>query len=317
VSVSVTRGVSDQSSCARGLYDRVRWAKAVATVTSSFAAACTVVAPLSGLTGKSALEDDASVDGPNAADAGAPREEDAAEQSDGVDGGNGSDGENVDAQSAPCAYPGALLCDGFEEGLDAATWQTQSVNATVSIDTAQHHEGRRSLRVASSSIDFDAGVRVQGDIQHAMPLPSPVYIRAFVMFSSGKPQSSLAFIQAVQPAPPGGGIELSVFPTGDYGTTDWAAMPNFNVSDGPPVTAGAWNCVEWEVETPDDGGSVGGMNAWLNGAPMQNLDLTALTLPELGAIDFGVSFYDVSNLPSYDAWFDDIVVAVDRVGCGP
>jgi hypothetical protein len=309
----------------------------VLTIVSS-AAACTLSLPLDGLTGGGGdggatndvaadmtvkdAGDAGNGDGPSAegpAGDASPDAVDGGTAVDANDGGPAGDVVQPDVVTGPvsCADAGVLLCEDFENGLDTTKWpSSDSVHATAVIDGTQHHRGAYALHANMPGLSTGGGaVNVQGDINHLAPLPSPVFIRAFVMFSSALPQSVESFLVAQSTQSPYYGLQIELWPqNGNYGVTDWTSSPVLNVSNGPPATAATWNCLEWELDPPASGTTTTNADFWLDGGEVSSLHLN-VAMTNLGQLTFGMGFYQVTTLPAYDMWIDDIYVDTSRVGC--
>ncbi|HTQ44050.1 MAG TPA: hypothetical protein VMI75_14930 [Polyangiaceae bacterium] len=311
----------------------------LALVTS--AAACILTQPLNGLTGGGAGGDDAASDvgsdttakdagdgggggdGPSAEGPAADAPPDVADGGgpgmDASDGGTASDVVQPDVVTGPvsCADAGVVLCEDFENGLDSTKWPTtDNTNATVGIDGTEHHRGANALHVHAPALSSGSAVNVAGSINHIAPLPSPVFVRAFYMFSSAQPQEVESFVAVVQGESPYYGMQLDLWQTtGDFALTDWTVSPSLNVTNGPASTASTWTCVEWELVPPSSGTSMTTMDLWVNDNEAANLHLTNVTMSDLGELEFGIGFEAVTTLPAYDMWIDDIYVDTSRVGC--
>jgi hypothetical protein len=309
----------------------------VPTIVSS-AAACTLALPLDGLTGAGgdggATNDVATDmtandsgdagggDGPSAEGPAGDASPDAAEGGSAVDandGGQASDVVQPDVVTGPvsCANAGVLLCEDFENGLDTTKWpSSDNVNATVGIDGTQHHRGAYALHAHMPALSSASAVGVQGDINHLAPMPSPVFIRAFVMFSSALPPSVESFVVAQSTQAPYPGLQIEIWQqNGNYAVTDWAQSPVLNLSTGPQAAAATWNCIEWELQPPASGTATSTMDLWVDSGEVSGLHLTNVTLSNVGQLTFGLGFYQVTTLPACDMWIDDIYVDTSRVGC--
>lgn len=90
---------------------------------------------------------------------------------------------------------------------------------------------------------------------------------------------------------------------GDW--TDWEQ------SDAETV-AGAWECVEWQV---DGANGANDMLLWMNGQEIQPLDRPSFRLPAINTVWLGWVVFQNAQPPTYDVRFDDIVLSTERVGC--
>jgi hypothetical protein len=305
-----------------------------ATIVSS-AAGCILTEPLNGLTGgggaggddamsdvatdTTAQEGGGSGDGPSATDA-PPDVADGGTKLDASDGGPASDVVQPDVvtPTGECADAGALLCEDFENGLNAAKWSTTNQLATAVVDGTQHHRGASALHLNAPALTTDgSAVNVAANIRHTEAmLPSTVFVRAFVMFSAAQPQSVEQFFLAQQSASPYYGLQLELDQgTGDYAMTDWSVTPNFYQVSTVGAAAASWTCVEWELDPPASGSTMTNSDLWVNDAEVPSLHITNTPMTDLEVLGFGIGFYQVTSLPAYDLWIDDIYVDTSRVGC--
>jgi len=310
-----------------------------ATIVTS-AAGCILTEPLSGLTGGGAGGDDAMSDvasdttvneggggdGPSAEGPAGDAPHDVADGGptlDASDGGTASDVVQPDVVTTgrgDCADGGVLLCEDFENGLSANTWQGGDMtNATAVVDTTQHHRGAYALHLSAPALTTDgSALNVAANIRHytPLPLPSPVFIRAFVMFSAAVPQSDESFFVAQQDKSPYSGLQLELdFNSGDYAMTDWTVNPSFYALSAVAATATTWTCVEWELDPPASGTTTTNSDVWVNDTEVSPLHIGSTPMTDLESLGFGIGFYQVTSLPAYDLWVDDIYVDTSHVGC--
>jgi len=320
---------------------RRAWGLLVMTVVAP-ATACTLALPLDGLTGAggddgatSDVETDTPVkdagdgggggDGPSAEGPGGDASHDAAEAADAdatMDASVDAPAVDVvqpDVVTGPvsCATAGVFLCEDFENGLSPTKWPGgDSLNATAVVDTTQHHRGAYALHMTSPALTTDGNlVNVAANIRHNATLPSQVFIRAFVMFSSAQPQSTEQFFVAQQIGSPYDGLQLEIgTQNGDYAMTDWTSSGLYVIST-VGAAATTWNCVEWELDPPASGTTTTNSDVWVDGAEVSSLHITSTPMTDLEVLGFGIGFYQVTSLPAYDLWIDDIYVDTSRVGC--
>ncbi|HEX8789742.1 MAG TPA: hypothetical protein VF765_02240 [Polyangiaceae bacterium] len=316
---------------------RVRGLLVLAIVSS--APACLVTESLNGLTGGGGstdaesdgateaapdvapdmtADDGPSNDASEASDA-SPDVTDADMGTDASEGGSSGDVVQPDVVTGPvsCSTASALLCEDFENGLDTNKWQTSSSYATAVVDSTQHHRGASALHVNMPALETDGSlVDVAGNIRHwGTTLPAPVYIRAFVMFSSAQPQGTNAFFVGQQNASPYYGLQLEINQqSGDYAVTDWTPSSLYQVSTTPAAPT-TWNCIEWELEPAVSGTTATSSDVWINGNEVSSLHLASTPISDLEVLGFGIGFYQQSSLPAYDEWIDDIFVDTSPVGC--
>jgi hypothetical protein len=238
---------------------------------------------------------------------------------DASDGGTASDVVQPDVVTGQgsCADASVFLCEDFENGLSTIKWQGgDSMNATAVVDTTQHHRGAYALHLNEPGLTSAGAVNVAANIRHYATLQSQIFVRAFVMFSSAQPQSVEQFFLAQQSAAPYYGLQLEINQqTGAYAVTDWTVTPNFYSVSSVGAAAATWNCVEWELDPPASGTAMTNSDVWVNGAEVSSLHITNTPMTDLEVLGFGIGFYQVTTLPAYDSWIDDIYVDTSRVGC--
>jgi hypothetical protein len=211
----------------------------------------------------------------------------------------------------PCANSGAILCEGFENGLDPNTWPTTFANGgTVAVDSTNPHRGKNSLHVTSFPVTTTPPGVYQAMAVHPVSLPQTFYARTYVYFSAVPPVAANAFMNAQQAEPAYLGIEVET-QNGNWAITDYAASPNYSDDQGGAASGGQWHCVEWLL-TQTGGGAT---DVWLDGQELTGLNVTGLFVPTLDEIMFGISFYQPPPQPQYDLWIDDIYVDTVPVGC--
>lgn len=90
---------------------------------------------------------------------------------------------------------------------------------------------------------------------------------------------------------------------GDW--TDWQE------SDAATV-AGAWTCVEWQMNGANGGND---MLLWVDGLEVRPIDRGNFSFPSIDTLWFGWVVYQAGEPAQYDVRLDDIVLSTERVGC--
>lgn len=208
---------------------------------------------------------DAGIDAGNPFDAGV---EDAGVDAGPVDAGPvdaGLEDAGADA-GAPSCPAGALFCEDFERGLDAATWSTNGNAAAFAIDPVQSHDGTRSLHFRyGTPYAITGNPTVQLRTPPAVP-NDRVYLRVWLRFgdlslpgqhpafldvadSSGREQAFGSIINdfALLAWTPGSGGLDNARIWYEGGGNQW--HPGREDGDLTPLvenglTAGSWFCVE-------------------------------------------------------------------------
>ena len=90
---------------------------------------------------------------------------------------------------------------------------------------------------------------------------------------------------------------------GDW--TDWQQSTAVTV-------AGAWQCVEWQMNGANGGNDI---LLWVDDVQIQPLDRPAFTLPTVNRLWIGWVVYQMGQPSQYDVRIDDIVISTQRIGC--
>jgi hypothetical protein len=90
---------------------------------------------------------------------------------------------------------------------------------------------------------------------------------------------------------------------GDW--TDWQQSTAMTV-------AGAWECVEWQMNGANGGNDI---LLWVDDVQVQPLDRPAFSFPTINRLWFGWVVYQMGEPSQYDVRIDDIVISTERIGC--
>ncbi len=230
---------------------------------------------------------------------------------------------------------GALFCDDFESGLNPDLKPRMSGGGTVAVDQTRARGGKSSLHVKSL-------VRAYAD--GSVNLRSPVFptatnnffIRAFVYYAPPAPADNVYLISVSGQLP--GTTTHAYVSMGTQGYPyNKPTAPNFKQlstfiyhSDiksadhkpytnptAPEVTFGRWACWEWQVDGPNNKWTV-----WVDGVEhmtrmWDGAAGTPWVVPTVSSISVGIHHDHDENPSGVEVWYDDLVVASKRVGCGP
>jgi hypothetical protein len=202
----------------------------------------------------------------------------------------------------------ATFCSGFEGDVlpNGATYQSQPM-VPLEFDTAVKHSGARSLKVVSAG-----GFNIR---QVVVPIPGQSFwVRLFVQTSNtfgDNNHDSLFVASTASPSQDNNaesGPEFSeqgnqIILNADDSLYSQAG-PGFPQGAGPQLSANTWHCEEAFY----DGGS-GDTQIFSDGD--QLIDAGGFTPLTYQTFRFGyIGFNTVRTV-----WFDDVVVAPDRIGC--
>jgi hypothetical protein len=217
----------------------------------------------------------------------------------------------ADAGSNPSLCSAAFLfCDGFEQGY--THWsQTYVSGATVTTDSTHVYRGAHALHAHVDPV-ADAGATAYGYVQQIQSWPAHFFARLFVYQPSPPPGSPVGLIDMLQQFSPYAGIELLTDPPPGglamktYATSQDQAWQ----SDAGATATDEWACVELEVDTTAETSHV-----YVNGTEVAGLAKTSLSLPPLGILGVGLSFYLPGVQGAQDGWIDEVAVNGTRIGC--
>ena len=256
-------------------------------------------------------------------------------------GGSGG-GSSAD----PCA--GALFCDDFEDydkgKSPGAPWAERVSSGTVSVDDAQQVSGSKSVKFTTEAKDGTktAFLRLKSD--SVFPVDGNLFYGRMMVRLESAPTASVhwTLLQSTGTVPNQtyrsqyryGGQH----PIMDGGTfTGSQLMANYETPDsysgnGPSsdcwvhanmkvLPTGAWVCVEWEFDGPNDA-----MRFWMNDQALEDLSVSGTgqgcvsqpetyrwTAPTFSELEIGWESYQ--NDAARTLYIDDLVVSKTRVGC--
>jgi len=240
----------------------------------------------------------------------------------GSDGGSadgGAAGAGVDAGGtggfgfsglSRCATAGTLLCESFEDGLDAATW-TQLVDGagTVTVDGTRAFRGGKSLHVAALGTSHKAAISET----KTFPIANNIlFARMFVWFDTFTTTAHFTMAEAPQTAA-GAWIRFGG-QGGKYGVgTDHGASGDWLQQDTMAVPTKQWTCIEFELKSDTNE-----FHVWLDDVERTALNVGAkqhngFVMPPFSSLWFGWQTY--SNQAPGEFWVDEIAVDSKPIGC--
>ncbi len=253
-----------------------------------------------------------------------------------VGGSAGSSGTATPVAASPCGpIEGALYCDDFESGLNPVLKPRMSNGGLVVVDQTRAHSGKSALHVNSQVVAYADGEVILGKTVFPTPNNS-FFLRAFVYYTPPAPPDNVYLFRLRGVLP-----NTTTYVEGQIGVIGnpygKLTAPNFkNLSHtiyhsaiksadhvsyqtptAPEVTYGRWVCWEWEVD-----GVNNSWRLWVDGVEhftrtWDGKDGTPWVVPTASALSIGVK-HDHDEKPSgVEVWYDDLVIATKRVGCGP
>lgn len=206
---------------------------------------------------------------------------------------------------SPCGAAGLLLCDDFESGaIDASVW-TASTNhgGIVEVTTTRAHGGTHSFHAhAPATGGADAHLTETKTFPRAT-----LFGRAWFYLEPSVPVAHTAYFAANGPkatytfaSQDGTFMALAYFSSSE--TADHSATA---------VPVGHWACLEWSFD-----GSAGSADYWIDGVALGDMHEAQWAKDTFQSHDFGVSLFETdTGVTAYDAWFDDIAIGTERIGC--
>lgn len=236
------------------------------------------------------------------ADAATRMDADVAET--GTDGGAGDFGVSGPSR---CATAGVLLCESFENGLDTATWKSQTgTDEMIGVDNLRAFRGSKSLHVKVSNTATKASISET----KTFPMASKVlYARMFLWFDTLTTRVHFTIAEA-----PGSTYARFGGISGRYGVgTDHGASGDWTDTDTGPVPTKRWTCVEFAFR-----GDTNEFQVWLDDVDRPALHVGSakhpgFTLPAFSSLWFGWQTY--SNQSPGELWIDEIAIDSKPIGC--
>jgi hypothetical protein len=212
--------------------------------------------------------------------------------------------------SSRCDGAGVLLCESFENGLDASTWTTLVAGeGTAVIDDAHAFRGTKAMHIKVVNQGHKAAISET----KTFPLATNIlYARMFVWFDTFTTTAHFTMAEAPQTAA-GAWIRYGG-QGGKYGVgTDHGASGDWLQQDTVPVPTKQWTCIEFELE-----GDTNEFHVWfddvehkaLNVGPTQH---KGFVMPPFTSLWFGWQTY--SNQAPGEFWLDELAIDSKPIGC--
>ncbi len=213
--------------------------------------------------------------------------------------------------SSRCDGAGVLLCESFENGLDAATWTTLVDGAGMAVvDDTHAFRGTKALHIKVVNKDHKAAISETKTFPIATNI---LYARMFVWFDTFTTTAHFTMAEAPQTVSGAAWIRYGG-QGGKYGVgTDHGASGDWLQQDTVPVPTKQWTCIEFELA-----GDTNEFHVWfddvehkaLNVGPTQH---KGFVMPPFTSLWFGWQTY--SNQAPGEYWVDEIAIDSKPIGC--
>jgi hypothetical protein len=215
--------------------------------------------------------------------------------------------------NACSSRPGLIFCDSFEAAAAGSTpsvapWATQIIGAgTVTVDGTQSTPGgQRSVHMNGGSSDYDTLLVLRST--SILPAASGrFYLRFFARFNRALATGHNTFLLADVFARQGQGNNFRFGEDGGFLEYTTLGDSNAAHATGLQIPPSTWTCIEILLDhvKPE-------VDVWINGAEIADMHHTNYPLDGYDNVRFGFEKYAG---PALEAWYDDIAVGTERIGC--
>jgi hypothetical protein len=209
-----------------------------------------------------------------------------------------------------CGTAGALLCESFENGLDATVWTPLiSGEGTATVDDLHAFRGTKSLHIKVVNTGHKAAISET----KTFPIASNVlYARMFLWFDTFT--TNAHFTMAEAPQTGAGAWARFGGQNGKFGVgTDHGASGDWTQTDTVPIPTKQWTCIEFAFK-----GDTNEFRVWQDDVERTALNTGAakhagFVIPPMTSLWFGWQTY--SNQAPGEVWIDEIAVDSKPIGC--
>jgi hypothetical protein len=208
-----------------------------------------------------------------------------------------------------CAAGNFLLCEDFENGIDATKWGvSRPGGSTLMVDTVRPARGGRSLHLKHTGLGGPNIIQ-----RKIFPIAgNSFYMRMFVWFvnpvmgghfslaqGQGSGSSDVARFGGISQRL---GVGSDGGPSGDWTDTDNVVLPS-----------GKWLCLEWRYDGPQNM-----FQGWWDDVERTRLHTgvtrhAAYRMPTFSSVWFGWVLYNVSQ--TMEMFIDEIAIDTKPIGC--
>ena len=229
-------------------------------------------------------------------------------------GGGGNDNPPVTPTPGAGCDDGAIFCEDFDGiALGALTTTVNGLRPERNVSIVEEAGRGRVLQVqAGTGYGAKSGVFLDNLVTPNNSHFGRAFIRVAQFPSAGG--DHWVIVEATQNdggervRPVGG--QFSRWAPGSDGPSaqDWT---DWNQSNAETV-AGAWECVEWQINGANGGND---MLLWVDGLEVRPIDRGNFRLPAVNTLWLGWVVFQNSQPPNFDVRIDDVVLSSERIGC--
>ncbi len=229
---------------------------------------------------------------------------------------------------------GVLYCDDFESGLNPALKPITANGATIAVDQTRARGGTSALHVKSPVV-----AKSRGEVALGNPVfptaNNGFFMRVFVYYAPPAAADNVYLfrLNGVVPNTTASASALlgaEGFPYAKPLAPDFKHLSTlmyhsaiksadhrgYRTQTAPEVTYGRWACWEWEVD-----GVKNLWRVWIDGVEhftrmWDGAEGTPWVVPTASELSIGIRHPHEEGPSGVEVWFDDLVVATERVGCG-
>jgi hypothetical protein len=212
-----------------------------------------------------------------------------------------------------CTLAGAFFCENFDAApLGALQGNLNGLQPERSVNIIDEPgRGRVLQALAGPTYDNKSGVFLD------LAAPNTSHFgRAFIRVAQFPSAGSDHWVVVEATSSAGGdqvrpvGGQFSRWAPGADGPSagDWTDWQQSSAE----TVGGAWECVEWQIDTANGGNDT---LLWVNDVEVRPLERGNFRIPAIDQLWFGWVVYQNTEPLMYDVRFDDIVLSSGRVGC--
>ncbi|MDB4967375.1 MAG: hypothetical protein JWN44_3064 [Myxococcales bacterium] len=230
----------------------------------------------------------------------------------------GADLSQVVATKCPVA---GAFCDGFEGGLDTGLWQGQKMDARahITVDSFHAYRGLNALHIHVDPFTNPPVVYEQIETYENQTSYVDAWSRVYVYVPAASEGFRATMLKMTEGADPYGAIYLGISDGGRFFVSDSASVPSTVKESATAVPTDRWFCLEWHVTSAANDMSSGATQLFVDGMELGDISIGSNLVaypPFLGLTLSSELDNPPDRLGGVDIWFDEVLVAGTRMGCG-